>query len=124
MTAAYLWLNAALYALFGVLCAVNPRGTAKSLGYTLPTSSGLSEYLTVYGGLQFGLAAFFACVAMRDDLHHAGLVLAVALYVPIVLFRWISVTRLWPVERMTLYVGLLEASLLVMALLLWWRGAR
>ena len=120
MTTAYLWLNAALYAVFGVLCAVNPRGTAKGLGYSLSTHGGLSEYLTVYGGLQFGLAAFFAWTAMRDDLHQAGLVLALALYVPIVLFRWISVARLWPVERMTLGVGILEASLLAAALLLRW----
>lgn len=88
MTAAYLWINAVLYAVFGVMCALNPRGTAKALGYSLSTHGGLSEYLTVYGGLQFGLAAFFAWVAMRDDLHPAGLVLALALYTPIVLFRW------------------------------------
>lgn len=123
MTAAYLWINAALYAVFGVLCAINPRGTAKGLGYALPSNGGLSEYLTVYGGLQLGLAAFFAWVAMREDLHQAGLVLALALYIPIVLFRWMSVARLWPVERMTLGVGLLEAALLVAALLLWWRGS-
>lgn len=124
MTAAYLWINAALYAVFGVLCAINPRGTSKGLGYALPTSGGLSEYLTVYGGLQFGLAAFFAWVAMRGDMHRAGLVLALALYIPIVLFRWVSVARLWPVERMTLGVGTLEAALLVAALLLWWHGGR
>ena len=84
----------------------------------------MSEYLTVYGGLQFGLAAIFAWVAMRQDLHQAGLMLAVMLYVPIVLFRWASVVRLWPVVRMTLGVGIMEAALLVAALLLWWRGAR
>lgn len=123
MTAAYLWINAVLYAVFGVMCALNPRGTAKALGYSLSTHGGLSEYLTVYGGLQFGLAAFFAWVAMRDDLHPAGLVLALALYTPIVLFRWASIARLWPVERMTLAVGTLEAGLLVSALLLWWKSS-
>lgn len=124
MTAAYLWINAVLYAVFGVMCAINPRGTARALGYSLSTQGGLSEYLTVYGGLQFGLAAFFAWVATREDLHQAGLVLALALYIPIVLFRWISVARLWPVDRMTITVGVLEAVLLVIALLLWWQGAR
>ena len=122
MTGAYLWLNAILYAVFALMCTFNPRGTSKAIGYALPGGSGMSEYLTVYGGLQVGLAVFFGWLAMRPDMHRAGLVLALALYVPIVVFRWASVAKSWPVERMTLAVGALEAGLLLFAILLFVRS--
>ena len=119
MTAAYLWLNAVLYVVFAVMCSLRVASTSRAIGYTQLSASGVSEYLTVYGGLQAGLAIFFAFTACRPELHRTGLLFALALYAPIVLFRWISVARQWPVERMTLGVGTLEAVLLIVAVALW-----
>jgi len=121
MIAWYLWVNAALYGVFAVLCSLRVAATARSLGYTQLNASGMSEYVTVYGGLQFGLAVFFAWAAYRPELQRVGLLLAVCLYMPIVVFRWLSVMRHWPVERMTLAVGALEATLLAVALGLWFK---
>lgn len=109
----YLWINAALYALFAALCTVKLKGTSSSLGYLTLSNSGRSEYLTVYGGLQLGLASFFALSASLSDMHKAGLLMALALYVPIVAFRLTSVVANWPVSRLTLGVAGLEATLLL-----------
>lgn len=119
MTPFYLWVNAALYAVFAAWCALKVEGTSRSLGYTSLNASGYSEYLTVYGGLQIGLAVFFAWTAWRPELQRTGLVLAIALYAPIVLMRWGSIARHWPVDMMTVVVGGLETTLLAAALLLW-----
>jgi hypothetical protein len=116
----YLYVNAVIYVVFAAWCTVAPMSTARNLGYESLSSSGLSEYVVVYGGLQLGLGLFFAwCV--QAGLQRAGLVLALALYVPIVLYRCISVARQWPVASTTLVVGALEFALLLCAGLLYWR---
>lgn len=113
MQTLYLYVNAIIYAVFGAWCLIAPGTTANNLGYTALNGSGESEYRVVYGGLQIGLALFFAYCARTSD--RAGLVLAVALYVPIVLVRAVTVVK-FPVSSMTLGVGALEALLLVTGL--------
>lgn len=119
LTTAYLWLNALLYAVFAALCAARVGNTSRALGYRTLSPSGVSEYVTVYGGLQVGLAIGFAAAAITPELRQGGLLLAVALYAPIAVFRWISVLKQWPVEKLTLAVGGLEAALLAGAIALW-----
>lgn len=123
MIAAYLYGNAALYAVFAAWCTIARRSTSRNLGYEELSSSGHSEYLVVYGGLQLGLAAFFAYVASQPSLHRAGLVFALALYVPIVVYRAATVLAFWPVRGMTLGVAALEAVLLVAAIALYLRSS-
>ena len=122
MSAAYLWLNAALYGLLAIWCTLGMHQTSAALGYEQLTSSGRSEYLVIYGGLQLGLAVFFAYCALNQPLHRVGLFLALALYLPIVVFRWATVARFWPVAGMTVGVGVLETVLLIGAAVLYLRG--
>lgn len=124
MTALYLYFNAALYAIFGLWCAVGLDRTSANLGYTALNNSGRSEYFTVYGGLQWGLGLIFLYLALKPELHRAGVVIAIALYAPIVLHRVISLLRFSPVERLTMVVAGLEIALLAAALLLWFMGQR
>lgn len=124
MTALYLYLNAALYAIFGLSCAIGLDRTSANLGYTALSNSGRSEYFTVYGGLQWGLALIFLYLALKPELHRAGIVVALALYAPIVLHRMISLMRFSPVEKLTMAVAGLEIALLLVAVLLWFMGNR
>lgn len=117
----YLLLNAVLYAVFALWCTVRPASTAQSLGYVDLNASGRSEYLVIYGGLQFGLAAFFALMARDADnllLLRTGLYFAASLYVPIVVFRLFTVVKFWPVSPLTLGVASLEVALAVWGLAL------
>jgi hypothetical protein len=93
MAAAYLYLNAALYALFAVWCTVAPGSTARNIGYTSLSSGGRSEYLVIYGGLQLGLAALFWVLARNPATLRLGLQISIGLYAPIVLYRIITVIR-------------------------------
>jgi len=121
MTSAYLYLNAAIYLLLAGWCALAPARTAAAVGYASLTRSGQVEYLTIYGGLQLGLAILFAWFAWSQQMR-TGLVLALALYAPIVLFRSIGLLRWWPVETATLALAVVEWLMLLAALWLWWQG--
>ncbi|HEY1035764.1 MAG TPA: DUF4345 domain-containing protein [Pseudoxanthomonas sp.] len=121
MATAYLYLNAVVYLLFAVWCTFAPARTATAVGYATLTRSGQTEYLTIYGGLQLGLAVLFAWFAWTQQMR-TGLVLAMALYVPIVLYRSVGLARWWPVETPTLLLAATEWLMLAAALWLWWQG--
>ena len=121
MEQAYLYLNAVLYAALAAWCTLAPRRTAAAQGFHQLANGGRSEYLVIYGGLQFGLAVFFWYVARLPD-PRVGLVFALALYVPIVLVRLVTVARFRPVGRTTLAVAGLEVVLLAIAVVLWFRA--
>lgn len=118
MVNAYLYLNAALYALLALWCTLFPQTTASAVGYQVLSKSGQSEYLVIYGGLQLGMAFLFAYFA-RTRQPRNGLVLALAFYVPIVLYRAFTLAKLWPVEPTTMLLAALEWCLLIAGVLLW-----
>jgi hypothetical protein len=115
MASVYLYFNSALYLLFAIWCTLAPQKTAQSLGYSALSSAGRSEYLVIYGGLQFGLAILFALLARDPSLLRFGLKVSLFLYLPIVAYRIVTVWRFWPVPPLTLGTGVLEFCLLVSA---------
>lgn len=121
MAKAYLILNAVLYAGLAILCTVRFRQTSQGSGFLTLSPSGNSEYLVIYGGLQLGLAAFYALLSSRPEFFRLGLVFSILLYAPIVIYRVVTVARFWPVSAVTIAVGCLEVVLLVAATLLFWR---
>lgn len=119
----YLLINAALYLLLAIWCTVKPTSTATGSGYVALNNSGNSEYLVIYGGLQLGLAAIFAYLGFNAEYHRLGLLMALMLYIPIVLYRGVTILLYKPVGTVTLAVGALEAILLIVALILWFKPA-
>jgi hypothetical protein len=115
MVAAYLYLNAALYLVLSLWCAVRWRATSRALGYTTLSHSGQSEYLVVYGGLQLGLAIVFFLLARDAALHRFGLQASLALYAAIVAFRVPSAIAFAPVSPTTWFVAALEIGLFAAA---------
>jgi hypothetical protein len=120
MSAAYLYFNSLLYTIFAIWCSAAPERTARSLGLSALTSSGRSEYLVIYGGLQAGLAIAFAFFARHFDLRTVGVHFAIALYLPIVLYRIFTIVSFGPVGSLTLATAGLEVLLLIAALGLNW----
>lgn len=118
MIGVFLYFNALLYSVFAAWCMLAPRQTDEAMGYSSVSASGQSEYLMVCGGLQLGLGLFFLYCA-RNGEERLGLLLALALYVPIVAYRMVSVARFWPVGTTTLWVAGLEVALLLVGVGLW-----
>lgn len=112
---AYLLINSALYALFAVWCTVQSASTARNLGYVDLNNSGRSEYLVIYGGLQVGLAVMFFLLARDAAFHRLGMLISIAVYAPIVLYRLLTIWKHSPVSPLTMSVGALETLLLIVA---------
>lgn len=118
MIAGFLYFNALLYVAFAAWCTFAPRSTATAMGYSSLTASGQSEFLVVYGGLQLGLGLFFLyCARTGED--RIGLLLALALYGPLVAYRLVTLWRFWPVGGATLWIAGLELVLLLASMGLW-----
>lgn len=121
----YLAFNALLYSAFALWCAIAPRQTSAFLGLTPTNPAGESEYLAVYGGLQAGLAAFYALAVFVPDHRKSAMLFSVAIYGGIVLLRTIAGMRLGFAELGNARFAYgLEIILLVVALVLVMRGAR
>ena len=72
-------LTALVFAAFGVSLLVRPELMGK-LGVELASPTGFTEIRAFYGGLELGLALFFAIASTRDEwLHPALFAQAVAL---------------------------------------------
>ena len=112
----YLWANAVIYILFALWCTFQKNQTAKASGYLTLNNSGWSEYLVIYGGLQFGLALFFAYLATNTELHQTGIFFALMLYIPIVLYRFFTIYKFRPVRPTTLAIASMEILLLIVAI--------
>lgn len=87
MQTSYLLTNAVLYLIFAAWCSLAPDATSAALGLGLSAPGGRSEYLTVYGGLEAGIAVFWLIAALRGDLRRAGLLLALCFYGAIIAWR-------------------------------------
>ncbi len=114
----YLWANAIIYLLFALWCSVRKEQTSMASGFTGINNSGWSEYLVIYGGLQLGLAAFFVYLALHSEFYKLGLIFSLLLYVPIVVYRVISIYKFWPVSTTTLGIAGMEIVLLTLAIAL------
>ena len=122
MIRAYLLLNALLYAAFAVWCTLAPEKTATNIGYEIRSGSGRSEYLTVYGGLQLGMAVYFLIAGLRSGYQSGGLLFALCLYTTIIAFRLFTFATVAGIGQLTFVVAGLELLLGGAAALLWWRG--
>lgn len=120
MAALYLWINAALYVVIAVICLLRPTATAAQVGFGALTRGGLSEFITVYGGMELGLAAFFAVCAWHGDWQKIGVVLAICIYVPIAACRVITLMTT-DASHANWMLFSLEATLAVLAVVLGWR---
>ncbi len=89
----YLYVNAFLYIVFGIWCAVSPEWTAAAVGFALPGAQGFAEYVAVYGGLEFGVGVFFLLCALRPSLAKAGILFGTCFYSGICIFRTIALLQ-------------------------------
>ena len=118
MTRSYLFINAMLYSLLAIWCTIQHNRTSAASGFETLNNSGHSEYLVIYGGLQLGLAVFYAHLGSQTALHRTGVLFSVMLYVPIVVYRVMTILHFSPVSKITLGTGALELGLLVGAVAL------
>ena len=118
MAKVYFYVNAVIYLGLAIWCTLKHEQTAQASGYLMLNSSGHSEYLVVYGGLQIGVAAFYTYLALHPEYASVGVIFSALMYAPIVLYRIITVSIHWPVSSVTLGTASLELTLLAWSLFL------
>ena len=111
MVEAYLYVNAALYFFFAVWCLLKPEQTAAFSGYRFRNGSGKSEYLTIYTGLQTGLAGFYIYASLTEELQLAAVIFSLFLYGGIALVRLSSLITVPAIKKGTYRIALLETVL-------------
>ncbi len=112
-----LWTNAVLYAGFAAWCTIAPQTVMRFLGQGAVAKQGSLEFITVYGGLQAGLAAFYALAALSPSLQRPAVIFSICLYAGIVLWRTVGLFVIGlPDEKGIFLVYALECVLLIWSL--------
>lgn len=110
-----------VYVLLGLWCTLRPRTTSAAVGFTLDGDRGLSEYVTVYGGLEVGLGIAMIVTALDPALRAGGLAFALVLSAALPCFR-IPTVLLLAVPRGTIVLMVVELMIAAALFVAWLRS--
>jgi hypothetical protein len=108
-------LVGAIYLYLALWCAFQPEATSRLVGLAIEPGSGQSEFLTVYGGLELGLALVFLVPFLRPHLLQASLLSCLMIHGSLVTFRTISFFLYEPVQPMTWKLAAGEWAILLLS---------
>lgn len=90
MARIYLAILALLYLILAAWCSWSPATVSEKAGLRLTPGAGQSEFLTVYGGLELGLALAFIVPVFRPEATQTVLLICVLIHGSLVVFRTAS----------------------------------
>ena len=96
----YLIFVAILYLGLALWCTASPQVTSNKVGLELKGGAGNSEFMTVYGGLEFGIALALCYCSIRSQSVYDGLVICTLMHGALVLFRTLSFLRYAEISNM------------------------
>lgn len=114
----FLILVSVLYFGLAIWCCVRPDLTSAKVGFDLVNDSGRSEFMTVYGGLEFGIAVIFLLTALRPEAIGWGLLACTIIHGSLVLFRSISFLIYSDIEGFTHRLAIGEWVIFIAGILL------
>lgn len=97
-----------MYLGLALWCSVQPDVTSKKVGLERLGGSGQSEFLTVYGGLEFGIAILLIASLFRSHTLVYGLWAILLIHVSLVIFRTISFFLYSGIESFTYRLAVAE----------------
>jgi hypothetical protein len=113
-----------LYAGLAAWCTCRPHRAAEQVGFQLRPGAGESEFVTVYGGLELGLAAIFLLPLVRPATTAASLHACLLVHACLVVFRTGSFLRYGDMPRMTYQLAAGEWAILAGAAAATWFARR
>lgn len=114
----------ALYAYLAWWCSVSPAETSQLVGFQLIGGSGKSEFLTVYGGLEAGLAAILLMPLLRPALQYSALLNCTLIHLALVAFRTAGFFLFADIQTMTVKLAAGEWGILICSALLLWKSPK
>jgi hypothetical protein len=97
----FLALTGALYLYLAIWCSIRPADTSRLVGFQLQPGSGQSEFLTVYGGLEFGLALVLLWPLVDRTVTRRILVCCFLIHASLVAFRTAGFVLYTDIQAMT-----------------------
>ena len=110
-----------LYMILGIWCATMPTHTSQTVGFELKPGSGQSEFLTVYGGLEFGLGLAFLVPLLRTESTTSILLTCLLAHAGIVIFRTIGWFLFTGISSTTVSLAVVEWVIFVASAVLYWQ---
>jgi hypothetical protein len=110
-----------LYMALGIWCATMPQHTSQVVGFDLKPGSGQSEFLTVYGGLEFGLGLAFLVPLLRIEATASILLTCLLAHGGIVVFRTIGWFLFTGISSTTVSLAVVEWVIFVASAVLYWQ---
>ena len=115
----YLAIVGLMYIALAIWCTVAPAATSQKVGFSLQKGSGESEFMTVYGGLEFGMGLLFLLPLFRDESTSTVLVACLLIHGTLVVFRTVAFFRFSDVGGFTVNLAVGEWILLLVTFGLW-----
>lgn len=111
------------YLILAAWCAVAPQQTSRAVGFELSRGAGQSEFLTVYGGLEFGLGIVFLWPLVRSQDTGFALLACLIVHASLVTFRTASFLLYSDIGSSTYVLAAVEWLILLSAAFCYWRHA-
>ena len=108
-----------MYLALGVWCAVSPEKTSEVVGFELIGGAGMSEFLTVYGGLEIGMGMTFLLPLFGERFLAYTLLVCVLLHANLVIFRTLSFVFYSDIGSGTYKLAIGEWSIFLLGIILY-----
>ena len=113
----FLALVGLMYIGLSLWCSFSPAVTSEKVGFELKGGTGQSEFLTVYGGLELGMALIFLLPLVRNDMLFSSLLACILIHACLVVFRTISFFLYSEIAPMTYQLAAGEWIILILGLI-------
>jgi hypothetical protein len=113
-----------VYLYLAAWCSLKPAATSQLVGFDLKPGSGQSEFLVIYGGLEFGLALLFLWPFLRPKQLETSLQICLIVHASLVLFRSASFFMYSGISSMTRNLAFYEWLIFLGAAGLVWKESQ
>ena len=104
-----------LYLALALWCSLDPQTTSAKVGLQLDSGSGQSEFVTIYGGLELGMALIFLLPLLWNEYTRFSVVSCLLIHAGLVLFRTISFFSFTGIEAFTYRLAIGEWVILLVS---------
>ena len=100
-------------------CSIDPAQTSRAVGFSLQPGSGDSEFLVIYGGLEFGLGLIFLWPLYRRDELLFSLRVCLIVHGCLAVFRTASFVLFTGIGKTTCGLAATEWTIFALSLAAW-----
>ena len=119
MAKVFLVIIGTAYLILAIWCSIDPGKTSQAVGFQLEEGSGESEYLVVYGGLQFALGVVFLFPLFQPELLKQTLKICIITHGSLVMFRTAGFILYSEIQTTTWVLALTEWLTFICAILVY-----